>query len=180
MAKNNFDNVFKELKKKSSKSSTRFNKAEFDDLTLSMLNSDYSTEVVKRRHDEDVSSKEINVSKDFRNKFIKPILLDAGLDKIEAENLANEYEFKTVDGLYEFISETTTSYMETGKSFRFLPKEDMSAIIKITEKDEYTRDRKTNQTDDKGEPIYSTIEYDKHRVIKSKSSAPKNKKKKVK
>ena len=90
MAKNNFDNVFKELKKKSSKSSTRFNKAEFDDLTLSMLNSDYSTEVVKRRHDEDVSSKEINVSKDFRNKFIKPILLDAGLDKIEAENLANE------------------------------------------------------------------------------------------
>ena len=171
MAKNNFDNVFKELKKKSSKSSTRFNKAEFDDLTLSMLNSDYSTEVVKRRHDEDVSSKEINVSKDFRNKFIKPILLDAGLDKIEAENLANEYEF---------ISETITSYMETGKSFRFLPKEDMSAIIKITEKDEYTRDRKTNQTDDKGEPIYSTIEYDKHRVIKSKSSAPKNKKKKVK
>ena len=101
--KNNFNNVFKEIEDECKKNGKRsFNKTKFDEFALAMLNSDISTDVVKSRTDSDTTKVNINVTKDFINGTIKPILKDFGIDNIEAETI-NNYNFKKVDGMYEFI-----------------------------------------------------------------------------
>ncbi|HAB65994.1 MAG TPA: hypothetical protein DCE23_01370 [Firmicutes bacterium] len=176
--KNNFNNVFKELKNESKKNGKRsFNKTKFDEFALAMLNSDVTTEVVKSRTDSDTTTVDVEVTKDFINGTIKPILKDFGIDNIEAETI-NNYEFKKVDGMYEFISELIYQWMETDKPFKFLPKEDFNGTLLLIDKDKCVKERKNTRSNDNTETV--TYEYDSHKVIKSKSSTPKNKRKKIK
>lgn len=177
--KNDFTKVFKVIKE-DAKKSTRFSKASFDELALSMLNSDYKTDVVKSRTEEGVTTIPVEVTKKFANGFIKPILKDFGVDSHEAEEI-NNYEFTKVDGLYELSSELITAYMETGKSFNFLPKEDCVGSLSIQEQAPTVKtSRILNKKDEKGNDLFTTVQIGKFSKVKAKSVAPKNKKKKIK
>ena len=176
--KNNFNNVFNEIKNQ--KKSKKFNRDSFDELTLAMLNSDVETEVVKSRNDDGVDTTKINVTKEFINGFIKPILKDYGVDNIEAETI-NSYEFHSVKGVYEFVSELIYEYMQTDKPFKFLPKENFNGTILIKDVEPAVKERRDiNKKDENGNSLYNTFEYDSHEVLKANSSAPRNKRRRIK
>lgn len=100
-----------------------FKRDDFDSILRSILNtSDYKAASVKVSKGE-VATEEIEVTQAVRKAFRK-VLLDFGVDKAEADTVLTSYEFTNVDGFYELISETIYQYMNAGKKFNFLTKND--------------------------------------------------------
>lgn len=145
-----------------------FNKELFSELSRAYLN-DYSatTQVAKTKNGE-MFTEEITPVDDFR-KFIERVLIDFGVDKQEATKIRDNYEFTNADALYPICSELITNYLDTGKRFMFLPKEDCVASLLMDEYKEETKYNK-NPRDPEAEPK-ATV-YKKHRKIKCESTCP--------
>lgn len=106
---------------------------------------------------------------DYR-KGLKKVLADFGVDKQEAEKIMNDYQFKNVDGLYEFVSELLYEYMETGKKFQFVPKEDFNGSMWVDE-DAGDDDWKEYRNPSKpGESVFTKRKP--HKVLNRKSTCP--------
>lgn len=145
-----------------------FSRELFGELSQAYLN-DFGarTQVAKTKNGE-IHLEEINVVDDFR-KFIEKVLLDFGVDKQEATKIRDSYEFTNVDALYPVCSELIMNYIDTGKRFMFLPKEDCVASLLLDEFDEEIKENK-NPRDPEAEPKKTL--YKKHRKLKCQSSCP--------
>ena len=123
-----------EITKAASASSRKtFNAQEFNELGTALLNEkDYVTKVAVTKNGEH-SVEERTPVKDLRKSMIGGILKAAGHDTAEQEKFVDEYQFSTLP-LYPVVSEMVESYVRCGKSFTFVPKEDMRATIRIENK----------------------------------------------
>ena len=158
------------------KQNRNFNKSQFDDVMVTLLNdTEYEATVVTKRNDDGtVVTKQVNPAMAFREGTLKPILAGFGVDKIEAENIKT-VEITKVDGLYEIMSEGIELYARTGKKFNFLPKEDLSASLTLDEIEEEVKTYRVPNSDET-----TTVKEGKHTKMKVKSSVPANRKTKIK
>lgn len=174
MAKN-FYEVLAEIKAGAEASSVKsFSKSDFEKLVRAFVNTpDYECEIVKTKNGEMVKST-VNPVANFRG-MIRTILKDFGVDKAEAEKVMTEYEIRTCD-MYEFVSEIIYKYMEAGKKFDFINKEDFSGSMSLKfveeEEKEYTEIRKKDA--DPSVPLKTFKQRKKaHKVLEKKSKCPK-------
>jgi len=173
-----FTEVFEEIKNgitlsKKGKPIVSFSRGDFDKLTKAFLNEiDYKVESVSTKGNELVT-KEVFPVQLFRN-MIKTILLDFGVDKQEAQRIVESYEFRNTDGLYEVCSELIYKYVDAGRKFDFIPKEDFNGSIVLKDVSEFVG-QYTNIQD--GQKI--SIRKEAHKLLKAKSRCPKGKKHKV-
>lgn len=153
-----------------------FSRTDFNKLALAYLNeADYKIDVAKVKGDELVIS-EVFPVQEFR-KFIKKILLNFGVDKVEAEKMVKEYKFTSVEGLYELCSELPFQFMKAGKKFDFISREDFQGSMVLNYVPETEGVFRTIKKKDDPTPATTfTQKTDEHYVIKSKSKAPKWKK----
>lgn len=145
-----------------------FNKELFSELSRAYLNEYGATTKVAKTKGGEVYTEEITPVDDFR-KFIEKVLIDFGVDKQEATRIRDNYEFTNVDALYPICSELITNYLETGKRFMFIPKEDCVASLLMDEYKEETKYNK-NPRDPEAEPK-ATV-YKPHKKIKCESVCP--------
>lgn len=169
-----FDEVFNEITNnltvtKKGKTKKTFSRSDFDKLMKAFLNTyDYKMTIAGTKGGELVTS-EITPVKEFRDVVITKILTDNGYDKAEAAKIAAEYEFTKVDGLYEIISEVIYQYMNAGKKFDFITKEDFSGSLTID-----TVDESINECTAIGKPGETfKVKTKKHKKLQRKSSANK-------
>lgn len=161
--------IVAEVKEEMKGGKRTFNKELFTDLATAYLNDvNHVTDVVKTKNGELVHE-DVNVPLNFR-KAVKQVLLDFGVDKQEAEVImTNEYQFKNLDCIYEVASETIMNYIDTGKKFTFLPKEDCTASLLL---DEYEEEVKYNKNPKDPEAVAKPTLYKKHRKVKVESTCP--------
>lgn len=168
-----FNEVFEEIKSNISVSASgkpvkTFSRSDFDKLAKAFLNTpDYKLETVSLKGGELVD-KEVEPVKQLRG-MIKRILLDFGVDKQEAERVMTDaYEIHNVDGLYEFVSELLYQYMNTGKKFDFLTREDFAGSILLKDVAETTSTHKDIRTKEEFQ-----VHKKAHKVLEKKSKVPK-------
>lgn len=172
MANKTFNEVFEEIRasltvSKKGKPVKSFSRADFDKLAKAFLNTpDYTIQaaIVK---DGQLSSKEIKPVELFRG-MIQRILIEFGVDKQEAAKVMNETEFKNVDGLYEVVSELIYQYMNAGKKFDFISREDFTGSLSLKEITETISTHKDIRT---GEEF--KVEKKAHKLLEKKSKCPK-------
>ena len=161
-----FDDFIKEERTKLK--SRTFSKDTFYDVLVNYLNEpEYTTKTVKKKSDQAILVADQPVKK-FR-KVLKNVLIDFGVAKDDAETVVTSYKFdkKTVDGMYEFITEFLYAYLKTGKKLKLFSKEDVDTSLEmIDKKAEKDKERKF-----KGELVgYEDIED--HVIVKSSAKAP--------
>lgn len=168
-----FGDLKKEMREEIIKGEKKRNhsKTDFNKFTKAFVNDvDFTTHKVKGVDEAGkVIKDEVKPVEEYR-KGLKKILIDFGVDKQEAEKIMKEYEIKSVDGLYEFISELMYEYMDTGKKFSFLPKEDFTGTMWLDDVEADTDWQEYRNPSKPGEFIYS--KRDKHKVLNRKSSCP--------
>jgi hypothetical protein len=174
-----FNEVFKEIQdsvpvSKKGKAKKTFSKTDFDRLLKAFLNDyGYTTKQASTNAGELVLT-DLTPVKQFRDVVITKILTDNGYDKAEAAKIASEYEFTKVDGLYEIISEVIYQYMNAGKKFSFITKEDFNGSLTLDDIGEETKERTApGKPNDKFK-----VKTKAHKKLKTKSSANKWLKKK--
>lgn len=124
-----------------------WSKKDFDNLLTTMLNDvDYETEVCGVKHGEKVSTK-IHPVKDFREKFVKSIM-ETYMDEADAQEKSKHIKFSRsqVESMYPVISEAIYKYMESGKKFSFLTKDDFVGSISIKNMPETVTENKRYNT----------------------------------
>lgn len=149
--------------------SKSFSKATFDKLVLTYLNDpEFESHIMKKKGDEAVKITTKPVKK-FR-KLVYNVLLDFGVSKDDAAAIMTTYKFKnkTVEGLYEFISDLLYQYGNTGRWLRLYEKEDNIASIKAIDVNEMTKSYRNPRTKEMGDPIRKK----KHKKTVVKSSCP--------
>ena len=179
----NLEEIKKAIKEKTKgkkAGSAVFNKEEYLNFIKTGLNEvDMEVEVVTKR-DKDtghVETKKIKPVEKFRNEFIKPILMEYGVDESEASQIKTS-EIKSVGGIYECMKELDYQYMETGRRIDYLPKEDFQGSMYLERKGEVTKDFKVpNKKDEEGNDITVRRTIEEHIELKAKSKTPDNKKK---
>lgn len=162
MAKKNFYELVKKTAEELK--SRQFSETLFNDLFVAFLNTD-DTKVESWKNGE--VEKTLEPTKEFK-KFITTVLVDYGADAEDAANFVGEYEFKTKHvekWARPMIDCVLNGYMETGKTFQFYPKEDLCASIGLTKIEKYSKLYK-------GTYGTTNVEYDEHRKMYRKSSAP--------
>lgn len=175
-----FIDVKKELiagvkKSKSGAPIHSFSKSDFNTLINAMLNDPtYEMETVKME-----DGKLVNVTtpvvRELREKFIKPILVDFGVPKTDAERIADDYTFKSSQTavLYNFIADAIYQYMDAGKKFNFPNRKDFSGSVNIQEIDEKVVERDLRDIKDRSKVIgHKKEKRDKHKVLVKKSVCP--------
>lgn len=167
-----FTEVFEEIKanvstSKSGKPVKSFSRSDFDKLAKAYLNSpDYVIEAAGTKGGEMVT-KQIESVKLFRG-MIQRILIDFGVDKQEAATILDaSKEIKNVDGIYELCSELVYQYMNAGKKFDFITREDFAGSLTLKEMGETT----TEHTDIRTKEKYK-ISKKPHKLLDKKSKAP--------
>lgn len=144
-----------------------FSRTAFDDIAKSLMNdNDYETTVVKTKAKEIVKEK-VNPTAIFRNGMLKRILLDAGVDKHEAEEVSKKLPINNVDGFYELVSETVDAYLNTGKKFTFMPKEDFVGSLVKKEVAKTTKEHRVPSSEN-GETV--KIETGAHKTLRVKNA----------
>lgn len=186
-AKTEFEKVYEEIRAslkpdKDGQLSGSFKKSDYLNLAKAMLNTpDYSTEIVKSRNDEDgtVVTETLKPVEMFREKFLKPILKDCGVDAAEAD-MVMTMEIKKVEGLYELVKELDYQYMMAGRNVDFLPKEDFKASMSIDHHDEFVREsRVPGKKDIDGNDVFVKNLIKEHFTLGVNSKVPSNKKKRI-
>ena len=160
------------IEKERQKISKRFSKSTFQEIMVNYLNDDeYESHVMKIKGDNAIKVKEYPVKK-FR-KILYNVLIDFGVDPDDAKAIKKEYKFKnkTIDGMYEFISDFLYFYLNSGKRLNLFDKED--SVASIIFKDVEAEKNKKRKL--KGAEI-DPVDIEQHRVVKVKSSVPKWKK----
>ena len=177
-----FEDVLSEIKSsstktKSGKTKKTHSKADFNRVILGLINEpDYTTTVISTKNGEKVET-EITPVKDVRNS-LKKVLTDFGVDKQEAETILTDYKFTKMDGMYEFISEAITNYLDADKKFDFLPKEDFVGSIVMNNVPASTKEYPAMAGIGNSEPVKVSVKA--HRTLGKKSKAPEWAKKKLK
>lgn len=162
---------------KDKKGSTTFSKKDFADLTASFLNEDdYVAKGIKTVNGE-YTEVESHPVKEFREAFIKDVLVKHGIDKQEAEAAARAYQYspKQAETLYPVITELIYQYIGAGRTFNFHNKADFTAAIKMRDIEAHDSTFKNRETG-----VESVTAIAPHRVLIKKSSAPAWKKTKKK
>lgn len=115
------------------------------------------------------------VVKEFRDKFITPILVEYGISKEEAVKAADDYRFKNaqVSAAYDFIAEILYQYLDAGKKFTFPNRKDFQGSIHLKEVAEATVERDIRDIKDHKTVIgHKKEKRAKHKTIVKKSTAP--------
>lgn len=157
-----------------------FSKADFEKVAKAYMNTP-ELEVIKvQKKGDSFTETPVKPVKAFRQ-IIEKVLRDFGVDKADAAKVLEEgYEIKTAAGLYEFVSELIYTYMDAGKKFDFMTKEDFIGGISLDTVDEVKDKLFTMKDKDgniKGEYLVST---GKHKQLVKKSKCPEWKKTKTK
>lgn len=145
-----------------------FSKELFSELSKAYLNDIGNTTTVAKTKNGEVLTEEVGVVDDFR-KFMEKVLIDFGVDKQEASKMRTDYEFTNVDALYPVCSELIMNYVDTGKKFTFLPKEDCVASLLL---DEYEDEVHYNKNPKDPDAAPKATMYKKHRKLKTESTCP--------
>lgn len=136
---------FKPKKKKSNGEPVlnRFSKKSFTKLMKEIANDPNFVEkvVVTKKgnldHIEDVA-----ISKGFRE-WCKKLLEQVGVDSAESKVVLDEsFQFKSMDGLYDFFASALYQYMNAGNKFDLLPVEDFKATLSIKKNKGTSKTRK--------------------------------------
>ena len=148
----------------------QFNKSEYEEMVAGVLNDiDREVRVVKRRSDDGtVVVENVNVSKKFRNEFLKPLLMEFGIDSVEASKI-DTMDIRNVGGFYEAQSEINYEYMKGGRKLDFLPKEDFQASMYLFENEEEEKERRNPKTKET-----FNVRYKPYTTLKVKTKCPKN------
>ena len=175
-----FTEVFNEIKEgvsttKSGKPMQSWSRDAFDKLAKAYVNEvDYTILQASAKGDSYVT-KEVKPVQLLRS-MIQRILIDFGVDKAEAERVMTEaYEITKVDGIYELCSELIYQYMDTGKKFDFITREDFAGSLVLKEVGESVSDHKHPTTHE-----VTRVKKEKHKVLEKKSKTPQWLKSKVK
>ena len=164
------ENDKKKNKKKSKAPSLPFSKAKFSMIAQAFANDpDYETTLIKLKNDEYVEET-VTPVKDFRKQFIEKVLVDHGIDKQQAANAANNYQYslKQIEALHPFVAEEIEQYMRLGYTFKFNDKKDFSGSIHMRD---IEAGEKEYRDPSSGKPI--TVRVDAHKTIVKKGGAPK-------
>lgn len=167
-----FQEVFDEIRanvstSKKGKPVKSFSRSDFDRLAKAFLNEKgYTVETVATKNGE-IETKQIAVVKELREGMLKSILLAFGVDKQEAQRIA-EVDITNVDGLYEFVSELVYQYINAGKKFDFLPKKDFIGSISLKEMGSSVADFTDIRSKEK-----ITVRKEAHKLLEKKSKCPK-------
>ena len=173
-----FSDLKKEMKESISKGEKqrRHSKADFTKFAKEFVN-DVEFEVTKVKgvdeNDKPVVEK-ITPVKDYR-KTLEKILEDFGVDKQEAAKMTTDYQIKSVDGMYEFVSELLYQYMETGKKFQFIQKEDFNGAIWVDdeeEDDDWKEWKNPRAKVDPSQPEYVYVKKKAHKKLNRSSKCP--------
>lgn len=141
-----------------------WSKKDFDNLLTAMLNdNDYEVDVCSVKHGEKITNK-IKPVEDFRNKFVKAIL-ESYMDEADATEKAKHIKFSRsqVESMYPIMSEAIYRYIETGKKFSFMSKDDFIGSIGIKVMPETITENKKYNTKTKRKEF---------KTLKKRSSTP--------
>ena len=169
--KQTFEQVFEEVKASVSKTSTgkpvrSFSRADWDKLAKAYLNDPHYTVKAASVKGGELVTKEIEPVKAIRTMIYK-VLVDFGVDKQEAERVLDTYEFRSVEGVYELASELVYRYMEAGKKFDFITREDFSGSLTVKEVEESVSTHKNIRTKEEFK-----VKKKQHKVLEKQSKAP--------
>lgn len=164
------DEYIKECRKNLKKK--MFSRDSFNELLVIYLNdSEFKSHIMEKNGD---SVKKVSTYpvKKFR-KILYNILVDFGVDPKDAETVKNDYKFttKTVDGLYEFITDFLYQYLQTGRKLKLLNKENVEASIYLQDKEAEEHQERKFQKE-----ILGYYDAAKHSILKSESKCPEWKK----
>lgn len=179
MTKQTFEEYLKERQARNEekagegKTSRNFSKEEFTRNFAALANDpDYTVEVYNNtsKNEEGFEVTHVQPGAGFR-KLVHKVLLDYGVDAQEAETmLSNEYQFagKSMDDVYEFVSELLYTYTDGGNRFRFLTKYDSAISFALDDVEESTV-RRTVPRKVEGED--TLIEFNQHTKAHKRLSA---------
>ena len=169
-----FNEVFEEIKSNISISKKgnpvkSFSRQDFAKLAKALINPpDYTINAVALRNGE-VTTTEVKPIEAFRG-VIRRILVDFGVDKQEADRvLESAYEIKSVDGFYELTSELIYQYINAGKKFDFITREDFVGSFSLKSVNETTTIHKIIQNPDE----IHTVNKKAHKQLDKRSKCPK-------
>ena len=138
-------------------------------ITHAMLNDpDYEADIVKTKEGEYTHEK-INPVKTFREQFIGKVLRDNGIDKQQAADQAEKYEFSATQAqaFNDVAKESIEQFLRAGFTYKLHDKDDMSASIKMREVDERVTTSRVPNSD-----RTTTTKEKQHMVIVKKSGTP--------
>lgn len=161
----NFTEIFNEIKTAAAGTKTTFSRTDFDRLAKAYVNETGYTAKVYGKD----GVAEVETVKALRG-MIKRILKDFGVDEQEAAKImTDEYQIRNVDGIYELCSELVYNYLDAGKKFSFLAKEDFegSLVLESVEESE-----SITKGVGEGAPEF-LVKKKAHKKIKAKSGCPK-------
>ena len=159
--KKNFYELAKEVAQ--NLSSTQFSNSLFNKLFTAYLNTE--TEIKEFKNGEVVNT--YHPTKEFRN-YLVGVLCQYGVDKQDAERFVNGYEVKEKEVAAwgrPLIDGFMVDYLDMGKSYKFYPREDISAALQMVDVDPFEKTYKGNYGEVR-------VEYNKFRKIKMHSGAP--------
>jgi len=168
----NFQNKKEEIKKAAIASGkTTFNRTQFDQLGTALLNEPgYVAKVAMTKGGKEIIEEKHPVE-EFRDAMMGSLLKDAGLDSADAKKMIESYNFPTLP-LHGVVSAMVEEYLDAGKAFSFDRKDDMTCTLRMYHNDE---EIKTSRTPGKAGST-TTSKYGAHRIVKSTSKCPPNKK----
>lgn len=156
-----------------------FSRSDFESLAQAWLNDVNYTMTDVDFVDGKLVTNSHEVVRNFRNKFIKPILVDFGVPKEDAERFVEEYKFKLsqTQPLYDFVADILYQYMDAGKKFNFHTKEDFIGSIRMADVAEEVKETELRDMKDRSKVLGKKKEKrDAHKVIKAKKQCPEWKK----
>lgn len=168
MSKKLFKETFEEIRGTVKK--TGFSKSDFTKLMLAYINdpefvADPDCKIANKGGEKVLLKKSIKPVKMFRN-MLADMLIEMGIEKSEVYTFMDNYEFKKVDAMYDFMNNFIYYYMKTGRKYKLADKEDLVASIYLKGRD---ASEKVNK---KGE----TVVQDAYYSLGQQSSCPKWKK----
>lgn len=138
-------------------------------MTQALLNDvDYEADIIKTKEG-DFTHEKIQPSRTFREQFIGKVLRDNGIDKQQAAEQVEKYEFSATQAqaFNELAKESTEQFLRAGFTYKLHDKEDLSASIKMREVDDRITTARVPNTDRTTKTREKT-----HMVIVKKSGTP--------
>lgn len=162
-------------KNKNGKKIRSWSRTDFNTLLGAYINDpSYEMETVKVV-DGNLTEVKTPVVKEFREKFITPILVAYGVDKEEAAQAAMNYEFKAgqLTSAYDFISDFVYQYLDAGKKFTFQSRKDFQGSVYLQENEESKVERDIRDKDDHKTVVgHKKEQRAKHKTLVKKSTCP--------
>ena len=152
-----------------------FSREEFNRLLNATMNDlGYEAEIVAVSGGE-LETKSIPVTKQFREKFIRPILIDAGVPKDDADKIIDSYQFRNAQTeiLYDLIADALYNFMDCGKKFNFHNHKDFNGSIYLKDVAEADVERDIRDMKTKEITGRKKEKREKHRTLAKKSTCPK-------